>query len=270
MELWQLDIVGGIQLADGGEAKVVTGVDDHSRFCVIATVVRRATGRAVCAAFAQALRTFGIPEEVLTDNGKQFTGRFTKPRPGEVLFERICRENGIVARNTKPRSPTTTGKIERFHQTLQRELLDDVEVWPDLETVQAAVDAFRHDYNTSRPHQALDMAFPADRFTTTPTNTALPLRLPSSLATPPPPPPETVPVGPTGSAPLVLSANGVDPVNLAVEFTRTVPASGTWPCAANSSGSARPAQGPPSPSGPTPPWCTCSTTGSGSRPCHRG
>jgi transposase InsO family protein len=62
-----------------------------------------------------------------------------------VLFERICRENGIVARNTKPRSPTTTGKIERFHQTLQRELLDDVEVWPDLETVQAAVDAFRHD-----------------------------------------------------------------------------------------------------------------------------
>jgi hypothetical protein len=41
MELWQLDIVGGIQLADGGEAKVVTGVDDHSRFCVIATVVRR-------------------------------------------------------------------------------------------------------------------------------------------------------------------------------------------------------------------------------------
>jgi hypothetical protein len=38
-------------LADGGEAKVVTGVDDHSRFCVIATVVRTATGRAVCLAF---------------------------------------------------------------------------------------------------------------------------------------------------------------------------------------------------------------------------
>jgi len=46
MELWQLDIVGGIKLAGGGEAKAVTGVDDHSRFCVIATVVRTATGRA--------------------------------------------------------------------------------------------------------------------------------------------------------------------------------------------------------------------------------
>ena len=113
MELWQLDIVDGIHLADGSEAKVVTGVDDHSRYCVIAHVVRRATGREVCLAFVQALREYGAPEEVLTDNGKQFTGRFTRPRPGEVLFERICRENGIVARNTKPRSPTTTGKVER-------------------------------------------------------------------------------------------------------------------------------------------------------------
>ena len=46
---------------------------------------------------------------------KQFTGRFTKPRPAEVLFERVCRENGITARLTKPRSPTTTGKLERWH-----------------------------------------------------------------------------------------------------------------------------------------------------------
>jgi len=76
MELWQMDIVDGLRLADGSETKVVTGVDDHSRFCVIAAVVRRATGRAVCRAFADALHRFGIPDEVLTDNGKQFTGRF--------------------------------------------------------------------------------------------------------------------------------------------------------------------------------------------------
>jgi len=75
-------------------------VDDHSRFCVIAAVVSRPTGRAVCAAFATALRAFGIPEEVLTDNGKQFTGRFGRPRGGEVLFDRVCRENGIVHRLT--------------------------------------------------------------------------------------------------------------------------------------------------------------------------
>jgi transposase InsO family protein len=124
----------------------------------------------------------GIPDEVLTDNGKQLTGRFNQPRPAEVLFERICREIGIVARNTKPRTPTTTGKVERF-QTLQRELLDEVAVWPDLETAQAAVDAFRVEYNTKSPHQSLDMAFPADRFTPRPADERLPLRLPAILST---------------------------------------------------------------------------------------
>jgi transposase InsO family protein len=123
MELWQMDIVGGVLLADGSEAKVVTGVDDHSRYAVIAKVVRRATGRAVCLALAEGMVRFGVPQELLTDNGKQFTDRFG--HGGEVLFDRICRENGIVHRLTQPASPTTTGKVERFHQTLRRELLDE-------------------------------------------------------------------------------------------------------------------------------------------------
>jgi hypothetical protein len=41
---------------------------------------------------------YGIPDEVLSDNGRQFTGRFGAPRPAEVLFERICRHNGITQR----------------------------------------------------------------------------------------------------------------------------------------------------------------------------
>ena len=81
MQLWGIDIVGGVMLVDPTtgllrEAKVVTGIDDHSRFCVIASVVERATSRAVCLALAAALARFGVPEEILTDNGKQFTDRF--------------------------------------------------------------------------------------------------------------------------------------------------------------------------------------------------
>jgi hypothetical protein len=78
----------------------------------------------VCSAFVTAMQEYGIPCEVLSGNGTVFTGRFIKPRPAEVLFERICWENGITQRLTKPRSPTTTGKIERLHQTLRQELLD--------------------------------------------------------------------------------------------------------------------------------------------------
>jgi transposase InsO family protein len=94
MQLWQIDIVYGPRLVDTTtgevrEARIVTGVDDHSRYCVIARVVERATGRAVCLAFAEALARYGVPEEVLTDNGKQFTDRFG--RGGEVLFDKICR-----------------------------------------------------------------------------------------------------------------------------------------------------------------------------------
>jgi transposase InsO family protein len=77
---------------------MLTGIDDHSRFVVIATVLAVPSGRAVADAFLKAMRIYGVPSEVLTDNGKQFTGRFTKPRPAEVLFERVCRENGITAR----------------------------------------------------------------------------------------------------------------------------------------------------------------------------
>jgi hypothetical protein len=107
---------------------------------------------------------YGIPDEVLSDNGRQFTGRFGAPRPAEVLFERICRHNGITQRLTKPRSPTTTGKIERWHQTIQVELLDPHGPFDSLEAAQAAVDAWRTEYNTVRPHQALDMATPVERF----------------------------------------------------------------------------------------------------------
>ncbi|HJT95174.1 MAG TPA: IS481 family transposase [Mycobacterium sp.] len=162
MELWQMDIVGGVLLADGTECKVLTGVDDHSRFCVCAGIMPRATARPVCGFFIAALERHGVPEEVLTDNGKVFTDRFGL-RPAEVLFDKICRENGIAHRLTVPASPTTTGKIERFHRTLRVEFLTG-RVFDSLRAAQAELDAWVQDYNCARPHQSLKMATPAQRF----------------------------------------------------------------------------------------------------------
>jgi len=162
MELWQMDTVGGFVLADGTKAKALTGVDDHSRFCVSAYLMVRESSQRVCDGLALALRTYGVPEQILTDNGKVFTGRFNQP-PVEVLFDRICRENGIGHLTTQPRSPTTTGKIERFHRALRTEFRTD-RVFKNLTTAQAELDEWVVDYNTNRPHQALDMATPAQRF----------------------------------------------------------------------------------------------------------
>jgi transposase len=61
MQLWQMDVMGGLVLADGGEGKLVTGIGDHSRFCVAAGVIQRATARAVCRVFTAALARHGIP-----------------------------------------------------------------------------------------------------------------------------------------------------------------------------------------------------------------
>lgn len=230
MELWQLDIMGGVMLIDGRELKLISGIDDHSRFVVIAQLVTRASARAVCRAFAEAMRTFGVPEEVLTDNGKQFTGRFTQPRPSEVLFERICRENGITARTTRPRSPTTTGKVERWHRTVREEFLDACGPFDSLEQARLALDAWVEDYNSVRPHQALDMATPVSRFTGPAAHADKrsddepALRLPADLAALPSAPSTpgrsaAVPDTPAGRG--ILAA-----VPVAVEFERVIPPSG--------------------------------------------
>lgn len=178
MELWQMDVVGGFVLADGTKAKVLTGVDDHSRFCVCAHVMPRESSRNVCDGLAGALRRWGVPGEILTDNGKVFTGRFNQP-PVEVLFDRICRENGITHRLTQPRSPTTTGKIERFHRSLRVEFRTD-RVFADLAAVQAELDAWVEDYNLNRPHQGIAMDTPAQRFHRGDLAVVTPLRAPAT------------------------------------------------------------------------------------------
>jgi hypothetical protein len=164
MELWQMDVVGGFPLADGTCAKVLTGIDDHSRYCVSARVMARERTRAVCDGLRAAISAYGAPVQILTDNGKVFTGRFNHP-PVEVLFDAICRENGIEHLLTQPRSPTTTGKIERLHRSMRAEFLAGAGPFASLKAAQSALDEWVADYNTRRPHQSLNMDTPAQRFT---------------------------------------------------------------------------------------------------------
>jgi len=224
MQLWQVDIVGGLWLVNPAtgelrEAKIVTGVDDHSRYCVMAKVVERATSRAVCVAFAEALARFGVPEEVQSDNGKQFTDRFGKG--GEVMFDRICRKNGIKHRLTDPFSPNQNGKVERFHGTLRPDFLDQAEPFESVALAQA-LDVWVVDYNQDRPHQALDPTLPvtpAERFAPVPEEQPqlVELWLPPAL--------ETVPT------PLASMAATIEPARTEwsggpVEFDQVVPPSG--------------------------------------------
>jgi transposase InsO family protein/uncharacterized membrane protein len=164
MELWQMDVMGRVHLADGTELKVVTGIDDHSRFVVCAKAVARATARPVCQALSEALGRHGIPEQILTDNGKVFTARFGQG-PGPVMFDQICSDNGIKHLLTAPYSPTTTGKVERLHKTMRAEFFNRADsVFATMAEFQAALDAWVGEYNTARPHQSCGGRPPAERF----------------------------------------------------------------------------------------------------------
>ena len=241
MQLWQMDIVGGVRLVSPvtgelREGKVVTAVDDHSRYCVIAKVVERATSRAVCLALAEALVRFGVPEEITTDNGKQFTDRFGKhgARNGEVLFDKICRRNGITHRLTEPASPNQNGKVERFHGTFRPDFLDTAGPFTHVADAQGAVDTWVGHYNADRPHQALDEKVPvtpAEWFAPVPAaqRELIELWLPPALGSPPGAGPEPAEQRPASTMPMTSSSLPATPVignGGPVEFGRVVPPSG--------------------------------------------
>jgi transposase InsO family protein len=162
MELWQIDVMGGVRLTDGTQLSVITGIDDHSRFCVMAKVVSRATARPVCDALLEGLNRHGVPEQILTDNGRVFTGKLGR-KPAIVLFDRICLNNGIRHLLTAPYSPTTTGKIERLHKTLRKEFFAE-HVLDSIEQTQADLDSWLEHYNHRREHQAIGDVAPIRRF----------------------------------------------------------------------------------------------------------
>ena len=163
MELWQIDVVGGVRLTDGTQLSVVTGIDDHSRFCVIAKVVPRATARPVCDALLEGLSRHGVPEQILTEIQRQGVHRKAGRKPANVLFDRICLNNGVRHLLTAPYSPTTRGKIERLHKTMLQAFLAR-ETFASIEQAQEDLARWVQHYSHRREHQGIGDVAPIRRF----------------------------------------------------------------------------------------------------------
>jgi transposase InsO family protein len=158
-QLWQID---GTQhhLADGSPYWVVDLLDDHSRFCLDARVGRALTGQLAWTAFRTAVSRYGLPGELLSDNGLCFTGRLHHT---VVSFERQIAQAGVRFPHSRPYHPQTCGKVERQHGT-QNAWLARHDPPTDLPAAQQLLDAYRQHYNTARPHQALNGDVPAQRY----------------------------------------------------------------------------------------------------------
>lgn len=158
-ELWQVDAKEWC-LADGTVVQVLSVLDDHSRMCAAAGAFSALSSEAAVDVFDTAAACLGEPESVLSDRGAIFTGR-THGCVG--AFERHLWAQGVCTVNGRPYHPQTQGKVERYHRTLG-EWLEDHGPFEGLDTLNACLVAFRHDYNHDRPHQALDDRTPAEVF----------------------------------------------------------------------------------------------------------
>ncbi len=148
---WQRDHINSLWQMDVSDQKIkekycFAVIDDCSRFNVGIKDLNSVTTNIVTHILDELILIHGKPREILTDNGSVFGLRSKHSK-----FDIWCRRRGIKHIRTAIHSPTTTGKIERFFQTLGREL----EFCRDLED-------FRMRYNHFRPHTSLNGKAPAD------------------------------------------------------------------------------------------------------------
>ena len=158
-ELWQIDATR-VLLADESEGWVMDILDDHARFCVAIRADGRANGKAALACFEWATERYGVPTQVLSDNGSCFTGRL---HDAEVAFERRLRALGVALVHARPYHPQTCGKLERFHRTMKDWLAERPRA-KTIKELQGLLDEFRTHYNEERPHQGIDDLTPAERY----------------------------------------------------------------------------------------------------------
>lgn len=160
---WQLDGTSW-SLADGTLGCILRLVDDHSRLILATRAAVKENTEDAWALMVTAMDRHGRPVLLLSDGGSAFTSRRTTG--GISIFEQRLRDHGINPVVSSPRHPQTCGKKERDWQPLKRWLA----VQPpaeDLDQLQRLLDAYDVLFNTDRPHQALQGATPAERYTAT-------------------------------------------------------------------------------------------------------
>lgn len=164
-ELWQMDFKGDFLLQSGTRCFPLTVLDDHSRFSLSLQACRDQQHQTVKDQLTSIFRRYGLPDQMLMDNGPPW-GSGARTEQGRPYFSGLTAwmvRLGITVAHGRPFHPQTQGKDERFHRTLDAELLRYVRL-RDHDEAQRRFDHYRRLYNTERPHEALAMQTPAERY----------------------------------------------------------------------------------------------------------
>lgn len=165
-ELWQMDFKGHFKMLDSKICHPMTITDDHSRFNIALFACQNERYETVQPLLIQVFEKYGIPDTILTDNGAPWGTRGLPTEEGGRRFSTL--EKWLITKRIRlihgrPYHPQTQGKEERFHRTLNTELISKQQ-YQHLQHCQIAFNNWRNRYNHYRPHEAIGMDVPSQRY----------------------------------------------------------------------------------------------------------
>jgi transposase InsO family protein len=172
--LWQIDFKGHFATL-AGPCHALTLLDDHSRFNLLLHAGRNTSAAQVQPLLYEAFMRYGLPLRINADNGPPW-GSCKDPRVGLTQLTVWLIRLGVRISHSRPHHPQTNGKLERFHRSLDVEVLAGRH-FADHAEVQRRFDAWRLSYNCERPHEALELQTPVQRYR--PSGVPMPASLPA-------------------------------------------------------------------------------------------
>jgi transposase InsO family protein len=163
-DLWSTDYKGEFQLGDQRYCYPLTVTDYASRYLLLCEALESTREQLAFRAFENLFQERGLPRAIRSDNGVPFAspnGLFNLSRLS-VWWLRL----GITIERIKPGHPQQNGRHERMHLTLKKEATRPA--GQNMLQQQAKFDDFLEEFNTERPHEALDMKCPAQVYVSSP------------------------------------------------------------------------------------------------------
>ena len=150
-QVWSIDFMTDA-LSSGRRFRTLNIVDDYTRECLAIEVDTSLSGARVVRVLEELKVRRGLPRQIRSDNGPEFTSR---------VLDQWVYENGIRWHYIQPGRPMENGYVESFNGRLRDECLN--EHWfMDLAEARKIIEAWRQDYNRCRPHSALGYRTPEE------------------------------------------------------------------------------------------------------------
>ena len=163
-DLWTVDFKGWWRARNGQKCEPLTVRDAFSRYVLAIRLVPDLKGPTVQTIFRELFEEYGVPRAIQSDNGSPFAS--TRALGGLTNLSAWWVSLGIELVRSRPGCPQDNGAHERMHADMESEIRARVADTRELQ--QRVCDEWRVDFNHVRPHEALEMATPSERYRPSP------------------------------------------------------------------------------------------------------